>query len=153
MRAVPFVRRHAARVAAIEFAAFREEIWKCRRARLLIESNLTGVGISGRAAPLAATSAAVVVEGAALEACAGACRSAILWRRRRRQDGADFLRRHALIAHINAMRKRPSRTALVQFLCMLALASTLSDACRLYQRRTRISVLNLTNAPVTAGQR
>ena len=58
-RAVPLIRRHAARVAAIEFAAFCEEIWKRRQARLLIDDELSGVGISGRAAPLATQSAAV----------------------------------------------------------------------------------------------
>ena len=77
-RAVPLVRRHAARIAAMHFVAMRVEIWIRRRERLLIEDKLAGVGIAGRAAPLAAQSAAVVVDTAALEACAGACRSAIL---------------------------------------------------------------------------
>jgi hypothetical protein len=54
--AVPFVRRHAASVAAIEFANVtkREEVWIRRREHLLIDSDLTGVGISGGAASLAA---------------------------------------------------------------------------------------------------
>ena len=39
---------HATRVAAIEFAAIRVEIWIRRRERLLIEDELTSVGISGR---------------------------------------------------------------------------------------------------------
>ena len=56
VRAVPFVRRHAARVAAINCVAKRGEIWIRRRERLLIEEELTGVGIARRAAPLAASS-------------------------------------------------------------------------------------------------
>ena len=55
-RAVPLVRWHAARVATKYAAAFRVEIWKHRRARLLIDDELTGVGIARRAAPLAASS-------------------------------------------------------------------------------------------------
>ena len=51
------IRRHAARVAARDdgpAAANRVEIWIHRREYPPIESELTGVGISGRAAPLSA---------------------------------------------------------------------------------------------------
>ena len=95
-RAVPFVRRHAARVAASSrFAAKREEIWIRRRERRLIDSDLTGVGISGRAAPLAAQSAAVGVDNKTatpvhrrLEAGARARRGALRGRGLRRQEVA-----------------------------------------------------------------
>ena len=53
---------YAARVAARADAANRVEIWIRRREQLLIEDELTGVGISGRAGPLAAARAAVVVD-------------------------------------------------------------------------------------------
>ena len=81
------VNRHAARVAAAcIYVAKGIEIWIRRREQLLIEDELTSVGISGRAGPLAAARAAVVVDTIDLETGARARRGAIRrWRRRRRQ--------------------------------------------------------------------
>ena len=74
-------RRHAARVAARDrdgtVAANSAEIWIRRREQLLIEDELTGVSISGRAARITAASAAVGVGITFLEAGARARRRAI----------------------------------------------------------------------------
>ena len=99
---------HATRVAAIEFAAIRVEIWIRRRERLLIEDELTSVGISGRAAPITATSATVVVNTKFIDASARARGGASRRRRRpRRQGFSNVLGRKA---HIRTMRLRTTRT-------------------------------------------
>ena len=94
--------------------AKRPEIWKRRRARLLIDSDLTGVGISGRAFPLAAWSAAVGVDNKTatpirLEAGARARGGAV----RGRRDSARN-------THIKGVRLRTPRTGISLFKCFLA---------------------------------
>ena len=60
-----------------EVAAVMREIWIRRQDHPAIEDELTGVGISGGATPLAAERAAVVVKNTVLEASARARRRAI----------------------------------------------------------------------------